>query len=354
LQNEFGFMDTGQRSITNFPENHLHEINNSIISGSVNEDTTWSMSYDSPIDEIGELEVYDDYLFASGEDFGFGNGHLFYYDGNSWFDTDFSTLIGVEVMEISALKTFNNRLYIGTKIYNDDNYYARIYYYDGINYVQDFSTTNFYGYSGIEDMTIHNGDLYATNGSIGEVYRRENDNEWTTLVLSGGSPVRCLASYNGTLYAGTGGQGDNAEVWFLNNESWSLLINLSDEFNTSSDTVLNLSVAYNKLFASTGGPQSSSPIHIYDGSSWTTGTSITGCNSAMMSIVNDELWIGSCNGIVMKYDNHNWTMMGNTGELYNSHFKLFHNFIFVGTYGDGIIYSTEIQMVKMFLPLLLR
>lgn len=141
---------------------------------------------------------------------------------------------------------------------------------------------------------------------------------------------------------------------FLNNESWSLLINLSDEFNTSSDTVLNLSVAYNKLFASTGGPQSSSPIHIYDGSSWTTGTSITGCNSAMMSIVNDELWIGSCNGIVMKYDNHNWTMMGNTGELYNSHFKLFHNFIFVGTYGDGIIYSTEIQMVKMFLPLLLR
>lgn len=66
---------------------------------------------------------------------------------------------------IELMQLFNGRLYIiGTRVLVDTATYARIYYYDGATFTEDFSMAGASYQSGIEGQTVHNGSLYAVMG----------------------------------------------------------------------------------------------------------------------------------------------------------------------------------------------
>jgi len=141
----------------------------------------WNLSYDSPSEQIFTLAAYNGRLYAGGFTYQ-GDGKLYQYDGVNWTDLDISAVLGVDVELIQSLRVFNDRLYIGTRVHVGNVRYARVYYYNGTNFVEDFSAPGQWGFSGIEDLAIHNNVLYAANGCrAGEVYQRNGDGAWITL-----------------------------------------------------------------------------------------------------------------------------------------------------------------------------
>jgi len=189
---------------------------------------TWTLDFDSPSKGIGPLTNYDGKLYAGGA-IDQSDGHLYVYDGATWADTNLSSRVGVTVDMVQSLQVFNGRLYIGVRVNTGGHTYARVYYYDGTIFVEDLSKTGYSGWSGIEDLVVHNNALYAANGSsIGEVYQRNGDHDWVTVgsAIEPASPARALASFNGSLYAGTGASGNQAKVWRWDGATWVLAKNL--------------------------------------------------------------------------------------------------------------------------------
>ncbi|MCP4415219.1 MAG: hypothetical protein GY805_01260 [Chloroflexi bacterium] len=306
---------------------------------------TWTISYDPPTDHIRTLAVYNDNLYAGGFGPGQNDGRLYQYDGNAWIDINFASAIGVTVDLIESLQVFNNRLYIGVRADVDGNKFVRVYYYDGTTFAIDLSKPGQSGYSGIESFTVYSNTLYTTNSSpVGEVYQRNSDNNWTTLggTIENGSPVRSLASYNGSLYAGTGGPGDQAKVWRWTGVSWVLAKNLTADFVAAQDHdgVTSLVALNGNLYIGPIGPSSTTPVVVYDGTTWTISTTINNCGHTELDIIADELWVSGCNGQVYRLDGSLWAAMGNIGGEKVIGLAQYGDFVYANTLNSGRIYAT--------------
>jgi hypothetical protein len=272
------------------------------------------------------------------------NGRVFRFNGTTWTDMNFALATGVTVDEVTSLRLFNDRLYIGTRVDVDGTKYNRIYYFDGQNFVDDFSAPGTDGYSGIEDLEVHNNSLYGANGSlVGEVYERIGDNDWATLgsgAIEPGSPARTLASYNGSLYAGTGASGDQAEVWRWTGSNWELAKNLTSDFGLVQNGVLSLKTLNGNLYVGLAGPGKPSPIFAYDGSNWSISLSILDCEYSKLAVVGPDLWAATCPGQVYHLQNGAWSAYGNTGQAGVLDLIQFGPYVYAGGFSEGGIYRT--------------
>jgi len=280
--------------------------------------TTWTLDFDSTNSEMNRLAVYNGNLYASSHTVGQVNGKLYSFDGTTWIDTDFASVIGVTIDQVQALQVFNERLYIGTRVDVSGVKYMRVYYYDGTTFTEDISRTGQSGYAGIWDFAIHNNALYAMNSSmVGEVYQRVADNNWITVgggAVDPSSWVSALASYNGSLYAGTGAIGYNPKVYRWTGTTWELVIDFYTQFGVR-DAVASLRAFDGYLYASLAG--SNPPkIYVFDGSDWSLSASFSGvCGQSNLEIVDGQLWAGTCNGDVYRLGSIEWESMGTTGEI---------------------------------------
>jgi hypothetical protein len=305
------------------------------------------------------IKEYNGSLYAAGHNNAGIDGRLYRFDGVSWQDLNFNTQVAVNVETIEYLYVFNNRLYIGARVNVSGNCYARVYYYDGITFSLDISRNGTCGYSGIESFTIHNGNLYASNGSpLGEVYQRISDGNWITVgsTIEAGSPVRALASYNGSLYAGTGAFGDNARVWRWTGSNWVLEVDFKTGFGTTKDGVINLATVNGLLFAGTDGPGSTSYVFSFDGTNWAKSFELSGCGSTRLSVIDNILWAGfalpgsaTCYGQVYRLENGTWIDSGNLGDATQSDFTFFDEYmgnIYGATLNNGKIFYTTLDTIS--------
>ncbi len=307
----------------------------------------WSVSYSLPITDIRALTVYNGDLYAGGSD-GMENGRIYRYDGVSWVDLNFSTVIATTVDMVESMQVFDGKLFIGTRVYIEDVPLVQIYRYDGSNFYLDFSDNGDESFSGIEDLAIHNNTLYAAKGSPGgNVYQRIGDNDWISVgnAIDENSQVRSLASFQGDLYASTStevnlGQGWQAILWKWTGSEWSLVKNITTELNSNVDGMCSLVPLNNKLYASSCGPASPAPIYTYDGLDWSLSHLIYGASYTRMSLVNNLLWAGVNIGRVFVFEEGTtWSGMGSVGIDNVFDFAAYGDNIYAGTLG-GIRYRS--------------
>ena len=310
----------------------------------------WALSFESPSFVIRALAVYNGKLYASGQDDIQSNGRLYCYDASNWTDTHFSSQVGVVVDFVESLQVFNDRLYIGTRIDFAGRKFARVYYtYDGIHFFLDLSREGQVGFSGIEDLTIHNNTLYAANGcELSEVYQRNDDDNWTMLgsAIELGSPVRTLASHNGNLFAGTGAWGKHPKLWQWADSEWKLVKNLrSGEWYLTQDSVWSLASYNSKLYVGLMGQGNSSPIFAYDGTNWTIDKKIPGCNYAKLTLIDNKLWVGTDKGRVFYLGKSGWEEkpIKEPGPDAVMALAQYGEFVYAGTFGDGRIYRLRLK-----------
>ena len=303
---------------------------------------SWTLSFASPKTAMAALTVYNGKLYATGWD-GQSNARLYVYDGITWTDTHFESVVSTTINLIEALQVFNGRMYIGTRVTVSGTTYVRIYYFDGTSFTTDFSATGVSGYSGIEDITVHNGILYAANGStIGEVYQRNSDANWISLgKVEPGSPARALIAYNGSLYAGTGA-GGHARVWRWTGLSWTLVKDLTTDFSLNQNGVWSFAIFNNKLFVGTAGPGIPGPVAVYDGANWAISTSAPGCSSVRVRLINSALWAGTCNGNAYNYNGIAWASMNSTGEAGIFDLAEYNGYIYATTVSRGRVYRASL------------
>lgn len=310
----------------------------SFLAASVNEAVTaatWLVSYNSTVTQIKVFAVYNDRLYAGGH-IGQTDGHLYTYDGSVWTDLNFAAAIGKNINMIESMQVFNSRLYIGTRIQDGTSYYATVYYYDGYTFTEDFSAPGTSHQSGIEDMTVHDGALFATVGiSNGAVYQRMGDGYWSMLgvAFTGNEMPRSLASFQGSLYAGSGYV--NAKVWRWNGNAWELNVNLTTQLGVNQNAVWSLAVDGEHLYAGTTGAMVTSILPVYDGSTWSASlSSITG--NIRLATINGHVWACSGNGHYYLYDGSTWQDYGAVTFSYD--FAEYQGNIYAAG-GDGKVYS---------------
>lgn len=299
---------------------------------------TWTLSYDSPVGQIKTLADYNGKLYAGGFTVQ-SNAHLFVYDGNAWSNLNFASQVGVAVNMIESLRVFNNRLYIGTRVYVGSSYYSRVYTYDGSTFTQDFSTAGHGSCSGIEDLAVHNDQLYAANGAcgLGEVFQRIGDNNWASvggLTTPTGDAARALSSFKGSLYVGTG-TGGGAKVWRWSGSAWELSANLTTLFGLNQNGVASLAADSNFLFAGTAGPVVASIIPAFDGAAWT--NSLAAVGNVRLSAINGRVWAVTGDGHVY-WNNGAWQEYGTVTYSYD--LAEYDGYLYAGG-SDGLIYRTE-------------
>lgn len=300
----------------------------------------WTVSYEAPSSQIIALATYHGKLYAAGST-GQSDGRLYVYDGSTWADMNFAAAVGVPVDMIQALEVFGDRLYIGTRV-NDGGARARIYYYDSVSFVPDYSANATYGYSGIEDLAVHNGKLYASNGSpAGEVYQRNGDADWVLVGAApeAGSAARALASYNGNLYAGTGTGGNQAKLWRWTGSAWELTKNFAADYGISDDGVWSLAVGQGKLFVGMAGPGIPAPLFAYDGTTWSTELTIDGCAWTRARSLGNTVWATSCGGQAFFNQGAGWQPAQATGDGGAWDVGQYGSSIFLSTSDAGRVYS---------------
>ena len=315
----------------------------------------WNIVCNSPSYGIMALQAYSGRLYAAGIGTYQRNGRLYQFDGTSWTDTNFHTQAGGRVDFVQSLQVFDNKLFIGTRVNVGGADLARVYSYDGTNFVLELSRTGQEGYSGIEDLAVHDNTLYAANGSrISEVYRRISEGNWVTVgsPIEPGSPARALASYNGELYAGTGTYGNNPKVWKWTGSAWILAVDLRSNFGISQDGVLGLAVSDGRLYVGVTGQSSTNPIFVYDGTTWSKSLEVTGCNTSYFSLVDTSIWAGmSCPVQAYQLVDGNWIERGASNDLAMLRFASYGGDIYAGTVGDGLILSLDhTQVVQTSTP----
>jgi hypothetical protein len=318
-------------------QNHA---NKSVVSSNTTID--WTLSYDSPIYAINALVTYNGLLFAGGEDANQTNGRIYKFNGTTWTDINFASQIGITVNSIKTFIVFENKIFIGTRVDIGGVKYGRIFSYDGLNFIQEFSAPGLDGYSGITDLTIHNNTLFAANGSpVGEVYKRIGSGDWDTVgsAIEAGIPVHALASYAGSLYAGTGANGYHPKVWKWTGALWSNYGDLFADFGILQNSVVSLASAYGYLFAGFDGSGSSNPIFRNDGSNWIKNIEINNCTSSYLDVIDGFTLAGTnCNPQAYILEREKYLEMGNTGELAIVEFALYNGSIYAGTIGNGKIF----------------
>jgi hypothetical protein len=272
----------------------------------------WSVGYASPVQVIPALAVFDGKLYAGGMSNTQSNAHLFVFDGNDWSDIDFASKVGVAVNMIESLEVFNGQLFIGARTFNGTTYNSRVYSsYDGTTFTQDFSGFGNYFQSGIGDLAIHDGELYATvSVSNGEVFKRIGANNWVSVggAFTSSQMPRALASYQGSLYVGTNLSGAVVSRW--NGSTWELAGNLTTLLGIPQTSVWSLAADGNTLYAGPVGTMAlvSSTIPAFDGTDWVASQSVIG--NTRVREVNGQVWAGALDGKIYRNVDGTWQAMG--------------------------------------------
>jgi hypothetical protein len=305
---------------------------------------SWTLSFDAPVREIIPMAVYDGKLYAAGHYHVQHDAQVYAYDGDTWSNTGLTPVDGASLDMVQALQVFNGRLYLGTRVHAGGSPYARVYYYDGTSLVEDFSTSGTEWCSGIEDLVVHNDILYAANGacSKGEVFQRDGDNNWVSLgglITPEGDDARSLTSHDGSLYVGTGVGSLDPKVWRWTGSSWELVANFASLFGTSEDAVWSLASVGDLLYAGLVGPDSVSPIPVFDGTNWTLSTSVT--FFSRLAAINGQLWVGTGDGKVYVNDGVTWQDYGSTGETFVYDLVEYDGAVYAATGNNGRIYKTD-------------
>lgn len=296
---------------------------------------TWAVAYTSSVPQIKTLAVYNNKLYAGGMYNNQTNGHIFVFNGIGWSDLDFATRIGISVDLVESMQVYDNFLFIGVRVHEGSNYYARVYRYDENEFYPELSITNTSNQSGIEDLTTHNEELYAAQGIVnGEVFRRVDSTNWTSVggKFSGGEQVRALASYKGELYSGGGGL---AKIRKWNGASWDLVENLSTRFSIGL-SIWSLAADGDYLYAGPVGTMAYTPgvIPAFDGVDWTNSLNLIG--NVRLANINGQVWAGALDGKI--YWNHgSWEQYGAL-PVYAFDFAVYKGYIYAAG-SDGKIYK---------------
>lgn len=265
---------------------------------------TWVVSLDSPYGQVKTMAVFNGKLYA-GAFTGQSDAHLYVYDGSNWSDLQMATSIGVALDMIESMQVYDGSLFIGVRTHVDTTYNSRVYRYDGTAFNLDFSTAGTPNQSGIEDLVIHDGLLYAAQAmSNGAVYQRNSEGNWVPLGgnLTNQESVRSLASYNGDLYRGTGYSQGKVQRW--TGTSWEQLVNVPVQFGINANAVWSMAASTDALFAGPVGVGSSTCIPVFDGVNWSAGQSYPG-NFVRLKAIGNQVWAGISNGKVY-WNNGTW------------------------------------------------
>lgn len=292
----------------------------------------WEPVFKSNSETLWILAEYKNKLYVGGFS-GQSDGRIYVFDGASWSDLNFSSPDGFYIDMIQAMYVFDGRLYIGGRVHDqNDNHFARIFSYDGLNLTIDFSTEGISGCSGIQDFKVNQDVLYAANGAcgFGEVFRRDKNGNWSTLggSFDYGIPVNALASFRGKLFAGTGGAGVYAKLWQWGNNEWELVKDFSETYG-SPDNISSMASYGKKLYIGL----TSSIIPAYNGNEWESSLVIPKCSYTRTTVAGGRGWVGSCNGEIFVNETGYWSRAGAVTEA------KFINDIF--QYGDYVYLATN-------------
>jgi hypothetical protein len=273
---------------------------------------TWAVAFDSPDQQIKTMAVYNGKLYAGGMLNTQTNGHLYEFDSHSWIDLQLATEIGNPVDLIESMQVYDGSLFIGVRLHIGTDYFARVYRYDGSEFTLDFSAAGSSNYSGIEDLAIHNGQLYAAEGiPNGAVFQRVSESNWASVGgnITNGYLPRSLASFQGALYRGVGV--NQVQRW--TGTTWELALDTSTQFGITSSSIWSLAASDDTLFA--GLVQATyvayTRIPEFDGTNWSIGTSVTGC-TVKLAAIGHQVWAGTWNGKVY-WNNGTWHEYGSIG-----------------------------------------
>jgi hypothetical protein len=260
---------------------------------------------------LNDLAVYNGRLYAA-VSWGWADSNrtsMLYFteDGLTWNETpNYST----DLKFIHSLHVYANRLYIGatTKdVDGDSEEEASIYSYDGSAFTHEFTDPTTGGYPGIADFAMHNGELYATYGHEGRIYKRDTAGNWALVGNVSTCGGRDLESYAGALYLGVGYSptGCRTQLWRDDGSGWQVFADYED---SSGDAVNALAVYANKLYVATA--YTDRPHYVFEYTQTPTGTLKTGewlIDTPYLALVKSELWgSGRPGGVYKKVGNAEW------------------------------------------------
>lgn len=223
--------------------------------------STWTLSYDGALDGVYDLEVYNGKLYAGmGNDD--GEADLYVFDGTSWtLAKDFGDF-SATTERVSTLEVYNGKLYIG--IYDTTNTgLGDVYVFDGTSYALSFDNPN----GAASSLATYNGKLYVgtqlTSGSGGQDVYVFDGVTWTLSIdfnTSFGEAARgvtALSAYAGKLYAGLGPTGTAlGEIYVFDGTGWAL------NRNFTTDEIADFAMYQGRLFALTGNDTSEAEVWI--------------------------------------------------------------------------------------------
>lgn len=197
-----------------------------------------------------------------------------------WQQVNHSGFGDPRTVEVSALETFNGRLYAGTANAVDG---ARIFRsQDGIAWTPvtqpGFGIAHDISPPSILDLIVFNGQLYASTGrgdGPGQIWRTLDGVNWAPMVIAGFNDpdtvdITALAVYDGALYAGATSLLSGAQVWRSftgDNNTWMRVA--PAEPGTDAGYVTGFAVLDGALYAAV---ESNAPAQIWCtyGGDWTT------------------------------------------------------------------------------------
>jgi hypothetical protein len=284
---------------------------------------SWIKIYQPPISFMGDIKASNEKLYLAGQ-YGQENGHIYEYDGATWKDLQIAAKTGANILTLGGLASYEGSLFIGAKVLVNGTRYSRIYRYTGTTFLEEL-TAPFEGewdLEGFSTFLVHNGTLYAGMGNrSAQVYRRESSGSWvSTGSLAPYETIWALASFNGSLYAGSGVWMSGAKVWRLDENGWTLVKNISTDLNDDSSGINDMVVYGGKMYISLGlySCTSSGSTYIveFDGTSWSTSGSFEG-SCPILFVNDDRLWVApthSPNHTIYVYDGSTWSPFTSINE----------------------------------------
>jgi hypothetical protein len=269
------------------------------------------------------------------------------YDGALWTQVNTDGFGNATNTHTYCMAVYDGRLYAGT--YNGTNL-AEVWAYDGTSWSP--SATGGFGDAnyGVFSLVEYGGHLYAStyNTSGCEVWEYDGTT-WAQANTNGFGDANnqygyCLATYNGSLYAGTMNYSTGCEIWGYDGSTWTQAN--PDGFGDANNLCHSLAAYDGKLYAGTYNGVNGSEVWAYDGTTWAQANadgfgSANNVTSRSMIVYQGRLFLGTQNGAagggVWAYDGTAWeqTNAGGFGDVNNVRCyatAVYGGRLYVGTY----------------------
>ena len=286
---------------------------NQVIGGDTTLDVTlnpagWEKVFLSPFLLISSLAEYQGRLYALmlRTTYTFTTSLVVTDDGTNW--SPVATLPAS--IEGTSLFVYNNRLYMILILANK---ITTIYYFDGTQFILDYSNQFNVPYPAATSFAVYQGDLYAILSEY-RIFKRISDGNWTMVASIPNRTGRDLESFGGCLYGGFGFEGFAgwpAELWRDCGQGWTRFANYQPEMVGNPAVVMAIAQYDGKLYVGTG-PNTPSYVFEYTQSGANllrTTTWITGGVTSLQPL-GDELWMIAGKKIFRKTTSTDWVLTG--------------------------------------------